>query len=146
MDFGQILDKWERQQNGGSSSAPRLEKLIDHYPPAASDIESEEETEHVEQPTAPRDLPIESELDLHGFTVAEAERRVDAFLQESLTRGLKKVLIIHGKGNHSKEGGKLKVAVRRYLENHPLAGATGVPDRTVGGSGAVWVRVRQRSR
>jgi DNA-nicking Smr family endonuclease len=150
MDFGSILDEWERRKSGRGSSARRLEELIDQYAPTAEDLSPEDEAEgsasEDESMLSARRLPIESELDLHGFTVAEAERALDRFLRESFTRGLTKVLIIHGKGNHSMDGGKLKHAVLRSLERHPLAGARGVPDRTLGGSGAVWVRVRQRSR
>lgn len=146
MDFGRILDEWEKRKADGANSSKRLEELIDRYAPTDDALDDGDEYEGPSEPIPARQLPIESEIDLHGLTVSEAQRRVDHFLRESLTRGLKKVLIIHGKGKHSTEGGKLKSAVLRYLEQHPLAGATGEPNRKLGGSGAVWVRVRQRSR
>ncbi len=84
-------------------------------------------------------------LDLHGLTVEEATLRADQFLRSAHARGLSKVLIIHGKGNHS-EGGKgvLKGSIRDFLASHPLAGETGVPQREQGGEGAVWVILRSR--
>lgn len=46
---------------------------------------------------------VEAFLDLHGMTVATAEREVDAFLKACLQRGLQVVLLIHGKGTHQQK-------------------------------------------
>ena len=82
-------------------------------------------------------------LDLHGQTITEALGLVDHFLEESKSRGLQKVLLIHGKGIHSQAGsGILKEAVRKHTRNHRLTGETGVPDREMGGEGAFWVVLR----
>jgi len=79
--------------------------------------------------------------------VVEALERADSFLEEARASGFRKVLIIHGKGNHSHDGGAvLKTAVRAHIHNHPLTGEVGVPDRSMGGEGALWVAMRQRSR
>jgi len=82
-------------------------------------------------------------VDLHGANVVEALERVDRFLEESKARGLQKVLVVHGKGLHSQNGGAiLRDAVRRHIRNHHLSGETGVPSREHGGDGAFWVILR----
>lgn len=60
--------------------------------------------------------PPQDALDLHGFTVREAERETVAFLSAAYRQGLKTVQIITGKGLHS-PGGKavLPDAVEQQL-------------------------------
>ena len=50
-----------------------------------------------------KNLPVEAQIDLHGLTREEAWIRLGAFISECSSRRLKKVLIVHGKGNHSEE-------------------------------------------
>ena len=90
-----------------------------------------------------RKAPVDDELDLHGYRVAEAIPEIDRFLERSHAAGLRKVLIVHGKGLHSAEAPVLKQAVVAHLRRHPLVEASGVPERKDGGSGAVWVLVRR---
>ena len=42
-----------------------------------------------------------SEIDLHGFTLDEANKTVDRFINESYEKGINKVRIVTGKGLHS---------------------------------------------
>ena len=84
-------------------------------------------------------LPPEARIDLHGKTTDESEYLLSEFLKVSVKRGLRKVLIIHGKGNHSKDGPVLAVWVRHYLESSSVCGETGNPDKRDGGTGATWV-------
>lgn len=84
-------------------------------------------------------LPPETQIDLHGKTTDESEYLLSEFLKGSVKRGLRKVLIIHGKGNHSKDGPVLAAWVKRYLESSPVCGETGNPDKRDGGTGATWV-------
>lgn len=82
-------------------------------------------------------------LDLHGLTSEEATRVTHQFLTDAHNRGLYKVMIIHGKGHHSKEGrGVLKRVVYQCLESSPHAGEHGIPEQADGGSGAVWVVIK----
>jgi DNA-nicking Smr family endonuclease len=76
------------------------------------------------------------------MTAGEAQEAVERFLRESRDRGLGKVLIIHGKGNHSAGGPVLASKVRQWLERSPLAGAFGPAEPRQGGAGATWVIVR----
>ena len=89
-----------------------------------------------------RKLPSDDEIDLHGKTTVEAEYLLLNFILQSKKNGLRKILIIHGKGNHSQNGPVLSGWVRRYLESSPLCGETGSPDKRDGGRGATWVLLK----
>lgn len=90
---------------------------------------------------------IQAHIDLHGLVQAEARVEVEAFLDESRTRGLRCVLIVHGRGLHSKENVPvLKERVRHWLSRGRiargvLAFASARP--TDGGTGAVYVLLRR---
>ena len=84
-------------------------------------------------------LSPEAEIDLHGRTTDESEHLLSGFIKESSQRGLRKVLIIHGKGKHSQAGPVLGLWVKHFLESSTLCGETGHPDKRDGGSGATWV-------
>ncbi|HEX2956861.1 MAG TPA: Smr/MutS family protein [Chitinispirillaceae bacterium] len=57
-------------------------------------------------------------LDLHGMKCEDAARKVKSFVTQSRERGIREILIIHGKGNHSIGQGQpvLKKLVRDMLE------------------------------
>ncbi|HBO40068.1 MAG TPA: hypothetical protein DD477_02480 [Spirochaetaceae bacterium] len=90
------------------------------------------------------DMPYDATLDLHGLTALAAEEALEAFFLQAEMRQSAKVLIIHGKGIHSRSGPVLAELVRRWLERHPFAGRSGPADGQAGGSGATWVLVRRR--
>ncbi len=146
-DFGRILEEWERRQNKRTRTSVRstrdaFEKAIDRYLPEPTDARPDDPA-----PTQVRtdfaSMPSQAKIDLHGLTSVEAEKLVRDFLQTSAQQGLKKVTIVHGKGNHSDEGvSRLRAVVLRELEKSPLAGKTMRPPRKFGGSGAVWVLIR----
>ena len=88
-------------------------------------------------------MPADATIDLHGFTAAEAETQLRNLFIEAQRKGWKKVLIIHGKGLHSKEEPVLKKVVMDFLEKSPIAGAHRTPGASEGGSGAVWVAIKK---
>jgi len=57
-------------------------------------------------------------LDLHGMKSEDAIRKIKLFFAESKKRGFKEILIIHGRGLHSKpgEGPVLKTVVKSMLD------------------------------
>ncbi|HEU0219671.1 MAG TPA: Smr/MutS family protein [Gallionella sp.] len=87
--------------------------------------------------------PVQDSLDLHGNTSDAARKLLQAFLHEAAQRGLRCVLVIHGKGMNS-PGGE---AVLRRLTRHWLAQRPDVlawcdaPPRD-GGSGAALVLLK----
>lgn len=92
-----------------------------------------------ERRRALRALKAEAVLDLHGLTRDEAWIRLEAFFADAVSRSLRKVLVIHGKGSHSADEPVLARTVRTFVERHPRAGESGFSDRESGGHGSTWV-------
>ena len=91
-------------------------------------------------------LPCGAKIDLHGLTRDEAWERLDAFIGDCSRRGIKKVLIVHGKGHHSKEQSDVSILsamVRTFVELDRRLGASGHPDKKLGGNGATWVIIKK---
>jgi len=90
---------------------------------------------------------VQAHLDLHGATRDEAREKVARFILESRRAGRRCVLLVHGRGIHSKDQiPVLKQSVRSWLERGQiarsvLAFATARP--ADGGAGAVYVLLRR---
>jgi DNA-nicking Smr family endonuclease len=160
-NFGKVLEEWERLcsrgfgKGRGKTADDRAARarsaleaaMLEGTPPAPKD-----ETGGSRWPLTKAEIaaiPVEAVLDLHGVTILGAQESLDSFFREAASRGLRKVLVIHGKGLHSEDEPVLGKAVQRFLETSPYAGRHGVADRRSGGSGAVWVLIKssvQRSR
>jgi DNA-nicking Smr family endonuclease len=87
--------------------------------------------------------PVQDSLDLHGCHSEAARKLLQEFLHEAMQRGLRCVLVIHGKGMNSQSG----EAVLRRLTRHwliqyrdALAYCDALPKD--GGSGAVLVLLK----
>ncbi|MEX2443840.1 MAG: Smr/MutS family protein [Alkalispirochaeta sp.] len=122
-----------------------MDRLLDRYPPPP-DLEKDDFSGRDYEHVAPRKLPIERTIDLHGLTGTDATRQLETFVAQAARDGVRKVLIVHGKGSSPGSEGVLKALVRHYLEDSPMVGATGHPGLDLGGTGATWALVRQRSR
>lgn len=96
------------------------------------------------------DFSVQGHLDLHGLSRAEAREAVDRFLREQRQKGKRCVLLVHGRGLHSRDQVPvLKEALRSWLATarfgrHVLAFATARPQD--GGAGAVYVLLRRLGR
>jgi DNA-nicking Smr family endonuclease len=90
---------------------------------------------------------VQAHVDLHGLTREDARERVARFLTESRRAGRRCVLVVHGRGLHSKDQiPVLKQAVRTWLERGQTARAVlaFTTARPVdGGAGAVYVLLRR---
>jgi DNA-nicking Smr family endonuclease len=94
----------------------------------------------------------EAKLDLHGMTLAAAERAVAEFLAESSERGRRLVLIITGKGLRLEGGrvfgGRIRAEFSAWLDRADnrarVAGVRAAHPRH-GGSGAFYVLLRRRT-
>jgi DNA-nicking Smr family endonuclease len=90
---------------------------------------------------------VQGHIDLHGMTREEAKGAVDGFLKEARRAGKRCVLLVHGRGIHSKDQMPiLKEALKSWLATarfgrHVLAFATARP--VDGGAGAVYVLLRR---
>jgi DNA-nicking Smr family endonuclease len=134
MDFGDILNEWERIKKDRGEERRGLEE---EAPDRDGSSSRAAETRRL------KELRPQASLDLHGMTAREAEDAIAAFLRDAARRGLEKVLIVHGKGNHSSGAPVLRAATRRVLESSQLAGRFGPAGRESGGTGATWVLVRR---
>ena len=64
------------------------------------------------------------------------------FTENCIRKGYKKILFIHGKGNHSQDP-VLGNLVRLFIEHNPKLGKSAHPDAKLGGSGATWVMIKR---
>lgn len=78
-------------------------------------------------PVAAADVARLRSIDLHGLTVPEALAALGPFLDRAIRAGLERVEIIHGIG-----GGKLRVAVRKYLAETPAVSMATPHERNPG--------------
>lgn len=125
-----------------------LERWLERFPPPPP-AERERAAADPGRPgsEAPRKLPVERRLDLHGYTVEAARQRLDAFVRQALRDGVRKILVVHGKGSHAGSRGVLRDMVKDYFQRSPYVGTTGHPGAGEGGTGATWAIIRsQRSR
>ena len=140
MDFKDLLDQWERSEKGKKISEQHERQS------RSRDIDGELNSS-AKKPSVSdlKRMKPQDEIDLHGLTSIEAKKLVMEFLESSAGRGLHKVQIIHGKGNHSKNRESvLKKVVRICIDASPYAGMSGTPQRADGGSGAVWVVLKKK--
>lgn len=91
-------------------------------------------------------------LDLHGMTLEQAFESLFAFLDGCQSRGLRRVLVITGKGRNSKDmENSLYVQVPRWLSLSPAASAVSSHAPADSGRygegrcGAVAVTLRRRA-
>ena len=140
MDFGEILDAWEKKRGKSRSGG---DELISRYPPD-KDAGRQDAAEGPKQEI--ESIEPQAVLDLHGMNSREAEQALERFIYQARSRAVRKVLIVHGKGNHSQGEPVLQGVVRRYLEKCPYTGAFASAKRKHGGHGATWVVIRASMR
>lgn len=86
------------------------------------------------------ELPIEYELDLHGYTVVEAKAAIYEFIDECKKQHIRYVHIIHGKGYRSDQKiPVLKTHVAYWLPQHSDVLAFSSARPADGGTGAIYV-------
>ncbi|EPF29786.1 DNA mismatch repair protein MutS [Treponema medium] len=164
MNFEEILNQWETQtQHPYGKKRLRNEaknpvavaytventqtlNLMDYwlrrYGVYDKDANSSENTTLVDNQAEKRRLRTmrpQAEIDLHGMTLEEAYGALVTFFEDSVRRDYQKILIIHGKGNHSQNGPVLARFVQKFLETNTHAGETGHPKGRDGGTGSTWV-------
>ena len=87
-------------------------------------------------------LAIESHLDLHGLSAAQAERRLFNFVNNATRQDQRCVLVITGKGSGVLRGHVPDLLKRLPLSPHVLALAEARPKD--GGGGALYVLLRRK--
>jgi DNA-nicking Smr family endonuclease len=149
MDFGKILDDWENgKRKEGTKRENPMHKLVDSYGPAERDILEKEKADEKASEAASRRrsellrMKPEAVIDLHGLTADEAIKQADAFLRKCKNEGVKKALLIHGKGLHSDSIPVLGKKIVQFVQRCRYAGEYGVAPKEWGGRGATWVILR----
>ncbi|GHU34595.1 DNA mismatch repair protein MutS [Spirochaetia bacterium] len=157
QSFGDILDQWE-QQSAAPHKKSKTTKSVTKEPEKINPITAwirihgvfdkdsvleESKTDLAEERHRLRYAHPDATLDLHGCTRDEAWRALEDFFEESKNHGFKKILIVHGKGNHCENGCVLKDVTRRFIELCPIAGASGHEKASSGGTGATWVLLKK---
>jgi len=117
-----------------------MEKWLREFPPPRA----AEREKAAPQNKKPGRFP--QQIDLHGMTRNEASARLRDFIRNSLRGGLRKVLVIHGRGLNSGGEAVLPGLVRTELENNPDVLDFGAAAPSKGGSGATQVFLRQDKR
>ena len=143
MDFGDILDKWER---GQSSAAQKnvMESRLRNNDVYDKDAFSKNTSSPGEYRSRLLHAQPDEILDIHGLTGDKALLSLELFFTRARSCGFKKLRIIHGKGNHSQGEAVLKLAVRKFIEQCSFAGESGYEKAANGGSGATWVLLKQQ--
>ena len=102
-------------------------------------------------------LYITKSIDLHGFTLDEANKKVESFITDSFHQKVSKVIIVTGKGLHSqndkdpyisKKFGILKNSVPDFIKNNSslMKKIKTITDAEIedGGSGAFYVFLKKK--
>lgn len=164
MNFEAILNQWEiqtqhpygkkRMQSDAKNSiaiaytAENTQTLnpMDYwlrrygvYDKDSNGSEDSTQTDTLAEKRRLRAMRPQAEIDLHGMTLEEAYSALVTFFEDSVRREYQKILIIHGKGNHSQNGPVLARFVQKFLETNIHAGETGHPKGRDGGTGSTWV-------
>ncbi|MDR1238533.1 MAG: Smr/MutS family protein [Treponema sp.] len=129
MNFGDILNQWDKQ-TGGVKPGEAGDKETFPISPAESGAERRRRL------LAKR---ADAVIDLHGLIRDEAWSSLEKFFNDGKRRGFEKLLIIHGKGNHSPGEAVLSRTAREFIEQCPFAGESGCGNAASGGSGVTWV-------
>lgn len=86
---------------------------------------------------------IQAKLDLHRITLTDGRKMVHDMLTEAHQRGLRTLLITHGKGMHSPQPARMKSYVMHWLAESDLVLAWHSARPEHGGAGATYVLVRK---
>ena len=154
MDFGDILKKWEKNKpdpkSGETQTDTVSEKKVNPMDSwirsnGVFDKDAEREDSTVSAQEKRRRLKNkrpDAEIDIHGMNREEAWQALEIFFNDSKAANREKILVIHGKGNHSTGEAVLKRMVLEFIEHCPFAGESGKGKAAAGGEGATWVLLK----
>ena len=98
-------------------------------------------------------------LDLHGFTLEQANKKIKKFINDSYENGVSKIIVVTGKGIHSnvekdpyvsRDLSILKYSVPEYIENdlELMEKIIEIKDADIkdGGKGAFYIYLKKKNR
>ena len=96
-------------------------------------------------------------IDLHGYTLDEANKAIENFINKAYLEGVNKLIVVTGKGIHSenekdpyvsKDLGILKYSVPEYIQNNNylMSMINEIKDANIedGGSGAFYIFLKKK--
>jgi DNA-nicking Smr family endonuclease len=96
------------------------------------------------------EFAVQAHIDLHGMIQADAKAALEAFILDSVRKGLRTVLVVHGRGLRSPGGTPvLKHAAAQWLSHGQMGGyvlAFATARAADGGAGAMYVLLRRDRR
>lgn len=126
--FAEIYEQWTRSHDESSAIDKRYKKT------ASAEKAPKDSINEI------RRMKAQDTLDLHCCTLEDAMVKTRNFLASSKQQGLRKVLIITGKGIHSSGGeAVLRPTIINIAKAHPAVREISVPKAAEGGSGALIV-------
>jgi len=98
---------------------------------------------------------IDFKIDLHGFTLEEAFKKIREIIENCYEKDLRTILIVTGKGLRSKvkenpylseDLSLLKYAIPNFIKENffEIISSIEEPDQNLGGSGAFLLRLKKR--
>ena len=97
-------------------------------------------------------------IDLHGFTLQEANKTIEKFINDSYDNNVSKIIVVTGKGLHSsvekdpyvsRDLSILKYSVPDFIENNPdlMKKVIEIKDAEIidGGSGAFYIILKKNN-
>ena len=108
------------------------------------------------QPEKSKNKKINS-IDLHGYTLQEANKTIEKFINKSYDEGISKIVVVTGKGLHSnvekdpyvsKKMSILKYSVPEFIQNNDFLMKKIIEIKTAkiedGGSGAFYIFLKKK--
>ena len=103
--------------------------------------------------------PNNKTIDLHGFTLEEANKKIEKIINDAYEKDVSKVIVVTGKGIHSnvekdpyvsKDLSILKFSVPDYIENNSELMKKIIEikdaDKEDGGSGAFYIYLKRKKK
>ena len=134
QSFADIYTQWEstHDENRALSKRAKEDESRQSNGPSINEI---------------RRMEAQDELDLHEMKLDQALVATKQFLELCQSKGYRKVRIVTGKGIHSANGeAVLRPAVANYCRNSSLVREVSVPKASEGGSGALTVILKGKTR
>ena len=97
----------------------------------------------------------QKKIDLHGYSLDEANNLIKEFIQRSYEERINKIIVVTGKGLHSKNDdvykssklSKLKYSIPEYINSEPdiskLILSISTPSQKDGGEGALLIKLKK---
>ncbi len=162
VKLGDKRDMRERKQAARSVEAARAATEEEEFEVAMASLDAAPDKDVWQRPAAdvpervqrlhlPRraTLHLDAQLDLHGLNQEEAVNRLELFVGNAAVTGMRRVLVVTGKGRHSDGGvSVLRPVVEAWIgtDGARLVAAWGEAPRQYGGSGALVLDIRVSSR